>query len=50
LIDQNVTDGGVNPSGMAAIREKAAYLGTHSQISFVLMLIALICMGSARYL
>lgn len=49
-IDKHLTDSGISPEGAPEIREKAAYLTTHARISFWLMLVALIAMGSARYL
>ena len=50
LVNQYVTDEGLSPEGLPSIRETAAKLATHTRISFVLMLVALIFMGSARYL
>ena len=50
LITQYVTDSGISPEGLPAIRETAAKLGMHTRISFVIMVVALVCMGSARYL
>ncbi len=49
-IDQFLTDSGISEEGAPVIREKAAYLATHTRISFWLMLVALIAMGIARYL
>ncbi len=49
-IDKHLTDSGISPEGTPEIREKTAYLATHARISFWLMLVALIAMGSARYL
>ncbi|MCC6802197.1 MAG: hypothetical protein IT319_04865 [Anaerolineae bacterium] len=50
LVNQYVTDQGMNPEGLPAIRETATKLAMHTRISFVIMLVALIFMGSARYL
>lgn len=50
LVNQYVTDQGFNPEGLPAIRAIATKLAMHTRISFVLMLVALIFMSSARYL
>lgn len=50
LISQYVTDSGISPEGLPAIRETAAKLATHTRISFVIMVVALVFMGGARYL
>lgn len=50
LVNQYVTDQGMNPEGLPAIRETATKLALHTRISFVIMLVALIFMASARYL
>lgn len=49
-LNQHLTDSGVSEEGAPVIRERAAYLARHTQISFWLMVIALVCMASARYL
>ena len=35
---------------LTTLREQASAVGNHARVSFALMVIALICMGSARYL
>ena len=50
LVNQYVTDQGLNPEGLPAIRETATKLAMHSRLSFIMTLVALIFMGSARYL
>lgn len=50
LVNQYVGDQGISPEGLPRIRETAVKLGTHTRISFVLMVVALVFMGSARYL
>jgi uncharacterized membrane protein len=51
LIDKYVPASGPIPAdGLAEIRAAEARLVTHTRVSFLLMVIALIGMGSARYL
>jgi uncharacterized membrane protein len=51
LINRYVTDSGaIAAEGLTTIREEAMRQATHVRVSFVLMVIALIAMGSARYL
>jgi hypothetical protein len=51
LLDKHVPNTGAIPAdGLAAVRTAAAGLASHARISFVLMIIALIGMGTARYL
>jgi hypothetical protein len=49
---QYVPDGDqpIPPEGLAILGERAAKLAVHTRISLVLMIVALVCMGSARYL
>ncbi len=47
---QYLTDDGISAEGTPVIRERVALLKNHTRISFVLMVIALVCMGSVRYL
>jgi uncharacterized membrane protein len=49
---QHVPDdgGSISPEGLATLRERAMKMGSHSRISFYLMVVALIGMASARYL
>jgi hypothetical protein len=49
---QYVPDGSqpISAEGLAALRERAAEVANHSRLSFLLTVIALIGMGSARYL
>lgn len=49
-INQYVTDQGIAADGLAIIRQRATELATHTRVSFILMVIALIGMGTARYL
>ncbi len=49
-ISKYLTDDGISPEGAPVIREKAAFLATHARLGFWLMVVALIAMGSARYL
>jgi hypothetical protein len=51
LLEKYVPNNGAIPAdGLAAIRDAIAAQATHTRVSFVLMVIALIGMGSARYL
>jgi uncharacterized membrane protein len=51
LIATTVPDSGAIPAdALAKIRAAAAEQATHTRVSFILMLIALIGMGTARYL
>lgn len=51
LLDKYVPNSGAIPAdGLAAIRASAAGLASHARISFVLMVVALIAMGGARYI
>ncbi len=49
-INQYVTDNGVAPDGLAVIRQRTIEAASHVRVSYVLMIIALVGMGSARYL
>jgi hypothetical protein len=49
-VDQYVGDQGIAAEGLAIIRQRATELASHTRVSFVLMIIALVGMGSARYL
>jgi hypothetical protein len=51
-LTQHVPDGNqpIAADGLAVLRERGTELGTHSRLSLVLMIIALIGMASARYL
>ncbi len=52
-LKQNVPDQptqSISADGLTAIRAAAMKLGTDARISLVLTVVALICMGSARYL
>jgi hypothetical protein len=51
LVNRYVTDSGaIAADGLAAIREESMRQATHVRVSFVLMIIALVGMGTARYL
>lgn len=49
---QHVPDGEqpISADGLSALRERAQELGSHSRVSFILMIVALVGMASARYL
>jgi hypothetical protein len=51
-LNEHVPDGeqSITASGLSVLRERAESLLSHSRVSLVLMIIALIGMGSARYL
>ena len=51
-LEQHVPEGNgsVSADGLATLRDLAAKLGGHARLSFVLMVIALLGMASARYL
>jgi hypothetical protein len=49
-VNQYVTDQGIAAEGLQIIRQRAADLASHTRLSFILMVIALVGMGAARYL
>ena len=49
-ISQNLGDDGITAEGAPLVAERMAYLARHNRITFVLMVIALVGMASARYL
>lgn len=49
-LSQHLTDSGIAAAGAATVSELSAKLSLHTRISFVLMVISLVGMASARYL